>query len=138
MTKQIWLNLPVTDVAASRKFFRAIGFRESPRHAGNPHLAGFLIGEHDFVMMLFPQTEFQNFTQLPVTDTGKSSEVLINVDAENPAAVDAMRDRVAAAGGNIYTPPTLVNGWMYLFCFADPDGHRWCVMHMDESAMPGK
>ncbi|MBB4078681.1 hypothetical protein GGR28_001294 [Lewinella aquimaris] len=138
MTKQVWLNLPVADVATSRTFFRAIGFRESPRHAGNPQLAGFLIGEHDFIVMLFPESEFKNFTQLPVADTKQASEVLINIDAESPEEVDKMRDRVAEAGGHIYTPPTLVEGFMYLFCFADPDGHRWCVMHMDEAKLAGR
>lgn len=133
----MWLNFPVADVVRSRKFFTAIGFRESKRHAGNPKLAGFVIGEHDTVMMLFPEAEFQNFTRQPVSDTGAGSEILVNIDVESPEEVDAMRDLVVAAGGNVYIAPNLVNGWMYLCCFADPDGHRWCVMHMDESKIPG-
>ena len=33
--------------------------------------------------------------------------------------------------------PAESQGWMYGCAFADPDGHRWNVLYMDMSKMPG-
>ena len=39
------------------------------------------------------------------------------------------------AGGTIYDVPR-DHGWMYQHSFADPDGHQWEVLYMDESQIP--
>ncbi len=134
--KNIWLNLPVSNVRKSREFYKAIGFRPHPMHEGNEELGSFLIGEHDFVLMLFGEDTFKTFTDNEIADTHKGTEVLINVDAASPEEVDAFADRVRAAGGKIYAQPGESQGWMYAFGFCDPDGHRWSVLHMDMSKMP--
>ena len=134
--KTIWLNLPVQDVQKSRAFFKAIGFRENPMHADAGHLASFFIGQHDFVLMLFPQQAFERFAGNSTADTGKGTEMLINIDAQSREEVDAMAELVKRAGGTIYAKPGEAEGWMYAFGFADPDGHRWSMLYMDTSTMP--
>lgn len=128
----IWLNLPVQDMARAKTFYRAIGLRENPRHAGNDQVGSFLVGPHDFVIMLFPAGVFASYTDLPVTDTKASSATLINLGADSREAVDELAAAVRQAGGELYTEPQLVQGWMYIFGFADPDGHRWSVLYMEE------
>jgi uncharacterized protein len=134
--KNIWLNLPVKDVRKSRDFFKAIGFQENPMHANNPNLAGFLIGEHDFVLMLFPYGTFKGFTNDEIADTKKGKEVLINIDAQSREEVDEIAALVRKAGGKIFAEPGESQGWMYAFGFDDPDGHRWSVLYMDMSKYP--
>ena len=51
--KTIWLNLPVKDLQKSKQFFREIGFRENAMHKEAQHLGSFLIGDSNFVLMLF-------------------------------------------------------------------------------------
>jgi predicted lactoylglutathione lyase len=61
--------------------------------------------------------------------------VLIAIDAESRAAVQDMVARAVQAGGSQYDEAR-DHGWMYQHSFADPDGHQWEVLYMDESAIP--
>ena len=132
----IWLNLPVKDLEKSKAFFRNIGFRENPRHRNAAHVGSFLIGKDNFCLMLFPEDVFKGFAKSEVSDTNKGSEMLINIDAETREEVDAMAETVKNAGGKIISNPGEAEGWMYAFGFEDPDGHRWCMLHMDMAKMP--
>ena len=134
--KTIWLNLPVKDLQKSKQFFRDIGFRENAMHKEARHLGSFLIGERDFVLMLFPQRDIKNYTQNEITDTSKSNEMLINIDAQSKEEVDAFAKVAKKAGGNVYFEPTEVDGWMYILSFADVDGHRWSMLYMEPEKMP--
>jgi len=134
--KNVWLNLPVKDVQKSRDFFKAIGFIENPLHADNPNAAGFFIGEHDFVLMLFPQEAFKGFIRGEIANTKNGNEALINIDAQSREEVDQMAAAVRRAGGKIFAEPGESQGWMYAFGFADPDGHKWSMLYMDMSKFP--
>ncbi|MBD0850339.1 VOC family protein [Maribacter arenosus] len=134
--KTIWLNLPVKDLQKSKQFFRDIGFRENPMHKEVRHLGSFLIGDSNFVLMLFPEGDIKNYTQNEITDTAKSNEMLINIDAQSKEEVDAFANKVTKAGGNVYFKPTEVDGWMYILSFADLDGHRWSMLYMEPEKMP--
>ncbi|MCM5663640.1 VOC family protein [Galbibacter mesophilus] len=134
--QNVWLNLPVKDLEKSKQFFRDIGFRENPMHSEVPHLGSFLVGEKDFVLMLFPENEISGYTGLPVNDTHKTSQMLINIDAQSKEQVDAFAESVKGAGGNVYFEPKEVQGWMYITSFADLDGHRWSMLYMDSEKMP--
>lgn len=135
-TKKFWLNLPVRDIRRSKAFFTEIGFTLNPNFQSNDDSASFLIGEHDFVMMLFPEEAFQGFTQNKIADTTRGTEVLLNIDAQSREEVDEMAQVVRQAGGTIYAEPGESQGWMYAFGFEDPDGHRWSVLHMNPGKMP--
>ncbi|WP_373517375.1 VOC family protein [Pricia sp.] len=134
--KTIWLNLPVKNLKESRAFFKTIGFRENPMHKNAEHLASFLIGDHNFVMMLFPEEAFTGFAGNPIADTKKGTEVLLNIDAQSKKEVDKMAETVRKAGGEIYAEPSESQGWMYAFGFEDLDGHRWSMLYMDMDKMP--
>lgn len=134
--KQLWLNLPVKDIERSKKFFLDIGFEENPIHKDSANLAGFLIGNHDFVLMLFPEKDFKSFTNHEVSDTELGSEMLINIDAQSKQEVDDMEALVRKAGGEVYQSASLSQSWLYGFGFKDLDGHRWAVLYMDMGKMP--
>ena len=135
MTKQIWLNLPVKDALKSKDFFSKIGFTFLEERT-TPESACMLVGESNFVVMLFGEAMFKNFIQHQITDTKQSSEFLISIDAENREEVDAIAQNVKAAGGNVFAEPAENQGWMYGCGFADLDDHRWNVLYMDFSKMP--
>lgn len=135
--KTIWLNLPVKDIKESKEFFKAIGFKENPRHKNAEHLGSFYIGENNFVLMLFPENTFKGFAQNEISDTQKGTEVLINIDAQSKSEVDTMAKTVQKAGGKIFAEPGESDGWMYAFGFEDLDGHRWSMLYMDMGKMPG-
>lgn len=135
-TKEIWLNLPVKDVAKSKAFFKALGFTLNTKHGDTNDNACFIIGEKNVVMMLFPEQVFKTFSQHNIADTTTATEMLISIDAETREEVDELAIKAADAGGNVFGKPADVQGWMYGCGFADLDGHRWNVLHMDMSKMP--
>ncbi|QGK75579.1 VOC family protein [Flavobacterium sp. SLB02] len=134
MTKQIWLNLPVKDVAKAKDFFWKIGFSFNEQH-DTPSSTCMVVGESHFVVMLFEESLFTGFSQNKLTDTQSSSEVLISIDAESTDEVDELAKKVEEAGGTVFSPPAETQGWMYGFGFADLDGHRWNVLFMDFSKL---
>ncbi|PWB26499.1 VOC family protein [Flavobacterium sp. HTF] len=135
MTKQIWLNLPVKNVAKAKDFFWKIGFSFNQQH-DTPTSTCMLVGDGHFVVMLFEETLFESFSQNKITDTQSGSEILISIDAESREEVDELIEKVKAAGGNVFAPPAESQGWMYGAAFADLDGHRWNVLYMDLSKIP--
>ncbi|PJJ09508.1 hypothetical protein CLU83_2872 [Flavobacterium sp. 1] len=135
MTKQIWLNLPVKNVEKAKAFFSKIGFvfKIEQETASS---ACMLVGESNFVVMLFEESLFEGFVQNRLTNTQKSSEVLISIDAQSKEEVDEFAAKVREAGGNVFAEPAENQGWMYGCGFADLDGHRWNVLYMDFSKLP--
>jgi predicted lactoylglutathione lyase len=137
MTKELWLNLPVKDVNRSRDFFTKIGFSFAPGPGNTSTSAPLQIGSKGVIVMLFEENLFKRFSGNELADTSKVSEVLISFDAESPAEVDEIAQKVTAAGGVIYAQPGESEGWMYACGFCDPDGHRWNPLFMDMSKMNG-
>jgi predicted lactoylglutathione lyase len=135
MTKQIWLNLPVKDALKSKEFFSKIGFTFLEERT-TADSACMLVGQTNFVIMLFEENMFKNFINHPITDTKQSNEFLLSLDAESREEVDALQQKVTDAGGTIFAGAAENQGWMYGMGFADLDGHRWNVLYMDFNKMP--
>lgn len=135
MTKQIWLNLPVKDALKSKEFFSKLGFQFLEERT-TAQSACMLVGETNFVVMLFANDMFQSFIRQNITDTAQSNEFLISIDAESREEVDTLAQNAKAAGGTVYAEPGENQGWMYGCGFSDLDGHRWNVLHMDFDKMP--
>ncbi len=136
MTKKVWLNLPVKDLNKSKEFIAKLGFSFDTEHGNNADMGCFMVGEDDFHVMLFPENAFKGFTKNELTDTAKTTEVLISLGAESREEVDEMARKAFEAGGKVYGAPGETRGWIYGCGFADLDGHRWNVLYMDFSKMP--
>ena len=133
MSKQIFLNLPVSDLAKSMAFFEALGFSNNPQFTGD---GGACIVLSDTIyVMLCSQDRFRDFTPKAICDTSKAVEVLINLSCESREEVDALVAKALAAGGSTYDKPEDL-GFMYSHSFVDPDGHGWGLFHMN--AMPAQ
>ena len=136
MAQDIWLNLPVKDLANSVKFFTGIGLVRNPGPGNSENSASFTIGEKKVVLMLFSQEVFSGFTNNALSDTTKGTEVLFSLGATSRDEVNDMANRAKAAGGTVFAEPRETNGFMYGCGFCDPDGHRWNVLFMDASKLP--
>lgn len=136
MAQDIWLNLPVKDLANSVKFFTKMGLARNPGPGNSENSASFTIGEKKVVLMLFSQEVFSGFTNNALSDTAKGTEVLFSLGATSRDEVNDMANRAKAAGGTVFAEPRESNGFMYGCGFCDPDGHRWNVLFMDASKLP--
>lgn len=129
--QELWLNLPVKDLAKTKAFFTALGF-EALRDA--PEMVGFKIGGVPVMMVI--GTEFKKYAENLIADPSKGSEVLISIDAPNKNYVDDMAEKVKSAGGKVFFKPAEIQGWMYNMGFADLDGHRWNILYMEHDKIP--
>ena len=132
MTRSLWLNLPVKDLAKSKEFFTKLGFSFNKGHGSTEFSECLLIGEKNTVVMLFTETVFQGFTKHEITDASLTTEVLISIDAGSKEEVDELAKKAAEAGGTVFSAPG-GNDFMYGCGFADLDAHRWNVLFMDMS-----
>ncbi len=134
MTTQIFVNLPVKDLARSMAFFRKLGFGFNPQFTDD-NAACMVVSDNIYVMLLV-ETYFQTFTPKRIVDATQSTEVLVCLSRESRASVDEMVRNAVAAGGSIYKEPQ-DHGFMYGHGFQDPDGHIWELIHMDPGAAAG-
>ena len=133
MPRNLYVNLPVKDLARSVDFFEALDFSFNPKFT-NENAACLVINERTGVMLLV-ESYFAGFTNKPVADARASTETLLALSLDSRAEVDEFMAKALAAGA---TPTTESKdyGFMYQHGFADPDGHQWEVFWMDEAQMP--
>jgi uncharacterized protein len=134
MSKLIFVNLPVTDLAAARAFYEAIGATNNPTFTDET--AACMVFSETIHVMLLTHEKFAQFTPKRIADAHSTSEVLICISADSREEVDDIVEKALAAGGR--EPREKQDyGFMYGRSFEDPDGHIWEPMWMDmEAALP--
>ena len=134
MAKRIFVNLPVKDLKRSMDFFQKLGFTFNLQFT-DEKAACLVINDPHIYAMLLTEDYFKTFTKKKIADASKSTEVLIAIDAESRQQVDELVKKAKEAGGAIYADAK-DHGWMYQHSFADPDGHQWELIYIDETAVP--
>ena len=132
MSRMIFVNLPVTDLARSRAFLEALGAVNEPRFTDET-AACMTFSEHIHVMLL-THDKFHQFTPRPIADAHAGSEVLLCLSSDSRESVDAAVERAVASGGTADPAPKQDYGVMYGRSVSDPDGHIWEIMWMDPAA----
>ena len=130
--RMIFVNLPVKDLEASKRFYAGLGFTLNEQFT-NDDAASFVIEENIFVMLL-THGHFQKFIKGGIADNSKDKEALICLSASGREEVDALKAKALASGGSEWMPPQDY-GFMYGASFQDPDGHVWETMWMDQAAI---
>jgi predicted lactoylglutathione lyase len=131
MSKMLFVNLPVADLAKSTAFYEALGLTKNPQFSDNAS-ACMVLSETIFVMLL-THAKWSRFTSRPVAPAA-TSEVMLALTCESRAAVDALANAAAAHGGVADVDPPQDLGFMVNRHLADPDGHIWEAVWMDMAA----
>lgn len=131
MPRLMFTNLPITDLAASKAFFSALGFTFNEKFE-NETTTCMVVNEQSFVMLI-EHEQFAGHSSRPIADAGTNA-VLLCVSADDRAGVDAFAEAALAAGATPAGDPE-DHGFMYGRSFADLDGHCWEVMWMDAAAV---
>ncbi len=134
MSKLIFVNLPVTDLARSKAFYEAVGATNNPGYSDDT--AACMVLSEVIHVMLLTHDKWRQFTQKPIVDAHAQAQVLLCLSQESREAVSAAVDQAAAAGGKSDPTPTQDFGFMFGRSYEDPDGHIWEVMWMDPNAAP--
>ena len=109
MSQMIFVNLPVTDLAASRRFLEALGATNEPKFTDET--AACMKFSDSIFFMLLTHDKYRQFTPLPIADAKTSSGAFsslnrkpscsrIAVCSVGPLGSDAVADAPAPAGGS--------------------------------------
>ena len=126
--QMIWANFSVKDANRTRKFYTQLGFTPNKQN-NDPKLASFLFGKNDFVIHFFEEGSQIDEYLTPRSKT--SSEIIFTLSAETETEVKDIADKIKNAGGNILQKVRRDENNYYGFVFADPDGHKFNVLLMD-------
>jgi predicted lactoylglutathione lyase len=133
MTRQIFVNLAISDMARSRAFFDSLGFSFNPQFS-NEQGACMVIDDNIFAMLLV-KPFFKTFVDTEIADATKVTEVLTCLSCDSREEVDSLVKKAVAAGGRAHRQPQ-DHGFMYGHGFVDPDGHVWELVYMVPNAAP--
>lgn len=133
MTKMIFINLPVNDLAAATNFYEAIGCVKNPQFSNEG--ASSMVYSDAIVFQLLTRPFYETFTSLPIADAKAVSAALYALSCDSRADVDAMVEAAAGAGGRADVRAAQDMGFMYIRTFADPDGNVFEPAYMDMAAM---
>ncbi len=133
MSKQIFVNIPVTDLKRSMDFYAAIGFTNNPQFTDET--AACMVWSDNIFVMLLTIPKFKFFITKEVADTKATAAVINSLSVGTTGEVNDFVARALAAGG---TEPTAAKdyGFMQQRSVEDPDGNLWEVFYMDISKMP--
>ena len=134
MSKMIFVNLPVTDLPRSMKFYEAVGFTNNPQFTNEQAAA--MMWSDTIVVMLLTHDFWKTFTDKQIPDARSVAQVLLCLSQDRQDAVDAIVDKAVAVGGRSDPTPKQDMGFMYGRSFEDPDGHIWENVYMNMAAVP--
>ena len=136
MSKMIFINLPVKDLAASTRFYEAIGCVKNEQFSD--HNASSMVWSETIVFQLLARNHYATFTDKPIADAHAANAMLLALSRDSREEVDAIVQAAAGAGGkaDVREPQDL--GFMYLRTFEDPDGHTFEPAWMNMEAMAGE
>ncbi len=131
MTRMIFVNLPVADVAVSTAFYEAIGMVKNPQFSNAS--ASAMDWSDTIHVMLLSRDFYATFTPKPISDAHATSAALFALAMDSRAEVDAITEAAIAAGGREAHEPE-DQGFMYSRAFEDPDGNGFGPFCMDMAA----
>ncbi len=133
MSPMIFVNLPITDLNASMRFYTSLGFHNNPHFTDET--AACMVWSETINLMLLTHAKWHTFTSRPIPPAD-SSEVMLALSCESREMVDAINEAAAAMGGTADINPIQDLGFMYTRSLADLDGHVWELSWMDPAVIP--
>ena len=134
MSKQVFINLPVKDLAKSMAFYEALGFTNNPQFTDDTAAA--MVWSEQIIVMLLTHEKLQQFTSKQIIDAKKSIGVINCLSMESPEEMNKITNNAITKGG-VELDELKDYGFMQYRSFEDLDGNQWEVMYMDMSRVPG-
>lgn len=124
MTKQIFVNIPVSDLAKSTAFYEALGFAKNNDFSDEN--ASSMMWTEDIVFMLLTNDFYKKFIgEKTIADTRNVSGALLALSLDSREEVQKFADTAKANGGDYFrvemgAPEEMMFGYEVL----DPDGNQ--------------
>lgn len=122
-TSSIIISLPVSNLARSLAFYKALGFFQNNQFPSDR--AAHMILSETISVMLITHSMWKEFTSREIPDAKKVAQVGFILSCESKQAVDTMIQNGEKAGGKADPNPIEDFEGMYGRGLEDPDGHIW-------------
>ncbi|KRL05635.1 VOC family protein [Liquorilactobacillus oeni] len=123
MDKMVFVNLPVTDMQRSIKFYEALGFIKNPEFS-DKNGSGMMWGKNIWVMLLTHDFYKQFLKGQTIADTKKTNNSMTAFSMESIAAVKEFAQKAKENGGDFYHVELgMPEDQMYELEVKDPDGN---------------
>lgn len=136
MAKQVFINLPVSDLKRSTAFYEALGFKKNDDFSDENATA--LSWSDSIVLMILDKEFYKSFIKdKKIIDSESTSGVLLALSLDSKEAVQKFADTAKANGGDYYTAgPEMSEELMFGYEVSDPDGHVWEPVWMNTEFNP--
>ncbi|HEX5797369.1 MAG TPA: VOC family protein [Candidatus Saccharimonadales bacterium] len=136
MSKQVYINLPVSDLTKSTAFYEALGFKKNPTFSDENGSA--MMWSDDIIVMILTHDFYKKFIQeRSVADTKTQSGVLLALTLDSKEAVQKFADTAKANGGDYFRVDMgLSEDMMFGYEVLDPDGNQWEPVWMNPEFNP--
>jgi uncharacterized protein len=131
--KQVFINLPVSDLEKSTALYTAMGFTNNPQFSD--HTAKCMVWSDNIFVMLLSHEKFTSFIAKPIADTKTNCAGLFSLSMDSVDSVNSMMEDGLKAGG-IEPNEMRDYGFMQQRTLEDFDGHTWEIFFMDMSKFP--
>ena len=128
MSRQIFLNIPVTDLPKSKAFYEALGFTINAGFSDDK--AACVVMGDGLHAMLHTHESLRRFTTKNICDPRTTVQVMMAIQVNSREEVDRLAAAAVAHGGS--TPrPSQNHGFVYYHAFEDLDGNTWEPMWLN-------
>jgi hypothetical protein len=135
MSKMLFVNLPVKDIAAATRLYEAIGCTKNDTFS-DPQTSS-MIWSDTITFHLMTREKFATFTSKPIAQAHAACGALFALSRDSRADVDTIVAAAQAAGGKADVREPMDLGWLYNRAFEDVDGNVFEALWMDASAVGG-
>ena len=133
MAKQIFINLPVTDLQKSMDFYSALGFTNNPQFSDDTGKC--MVWSENIFVMILTHEKFKVFATKPLADTKTTLAGLFSLSLDSIDEVNNLMTNGLKAGG-IESNEMRDYGFMQQRTIEDFDGHTWEIFYMDITKFP--
>lgn len=135
MSNQIFINLPVKELAKSVELYTALGFTINPQFSDEAGKC--MVWSENIFVMLLSHDKFNSFATKPIADTKTGLAGLFSLSMDSVEAMNNAVDNAIKAGG---VEPAEIRdyGFMIQRTLEDFDGHTWEIFYMDMSKFPAE
>ncbi|MFC6170787.1 VOC family protein [Loigolactobacillus jiayinensis] len=132
MVKMVFVNLPVTDMQRSIKFYEALGFEQN-KEFSDENGVGMMWSDAIWIMLLTHDFYSKFLQGQTIADTQNMSGSMTAFSFDSVAAVKEFAAKAAANGGSYYHVELgIPENQMYELEIKDPDGNilsaSWMAM----------
>lgn len=135
MSSQVFISLPVNDLAKALAFYTRVGFTNNPQFSDDTTKC--MVWSDTIFVMIMTRDKFNTFATRPIADTKKQIAGLYTLTVDNADKVHEIIYKGLEAGG--FEPAQVQDlGFMTKGTIEDPDGHTWEIVYMDFSKFPAQ